>query len=213
MDGEQIATLIRADIFRATRCPASAGIASNIVLAKIAVGRAKPNGQYRLQDADAAEMFGAMKVSELPGVGWAMAHDLKEMGIRTAGELAAQPQDQLQAAFGRKKGEALWKAAHGMDSAEVEVEQPRKTLGVEVNWGLRFLPTDPIEPFVEEMSAEVSRRLKEAKMRGRAITLKVMRRKPDAVATKYMGHGPCDVFNKSAALKYVAVSALRKLSN
>lgn len=42
----KIASIIRSQIFEATRCTASAGVSGNMLLARLATRKAKPNGQY-----------------------------------------------------------------------------------------------------------------------------------------------------------------------
>lgn len=51
-DPNQIATTIRQEIFDMTKCTASAGIAGNMLLARLATRKAKPNGQFYIPPAD-----------------------------------------------------------------------------------------------------------------------------------------------------------------
>lgn len=55
----EVAQSIREEIKKKTNCPASAGIASNILLARMCTRVAKPNGQFHLKDDDTAEFIGA----------------------------------------------------------------------------------------------------------------------------------------------------------
>lgn len=54
----KVVQIIREEIKKKTNCPASAGVASNILLARMSTKVAKPNGQFHLQDDDIAEFIG-----------------------------------------------------------------------------------------------------------------------------------------------------------
>jgi DNA repair protein REV1 len=101
-------------------------------------------------------------------------------------------QERLQEAFGPKKGQMLFQHARGINDNVVDGEQIRKSLAVEINWGLRFLDTDPVrfrslrtmwfvvvtvvvqvDPFLDEVCREVAARLQDVGMRGRAVSVKV----------------------------------------
>ena len=58
MTALDLASRMRANIFRETGCKASAGIASNILLARMATRKAKPDGQFHLQSNDVKEFMG-----------------------------------------------------------------------------------------------------------------------------------------------------------
>lgn len=55
----------------------------------------------------------------------------------------------LQRELGEKTGQALWDAAHGLDQRQVEAPKARKSIGAEVNWGVRFQSNDDAEVFLD----------------------------------------------------------------
>ena len=55
----------------------------------------------------------------------------------------------LQRELGDKTGQALWDAAHGLDMRVVEAPKPRKSIGAEVNWGVRFATDRDAEVFLD----------------------------------------------------------------
>ena len=57
-DPDAIALAIREEIRAATACPASAGIAENLLLARLATRKAKPDGQYRVRQQDVSSGVG-----------------------------------------------------------------------------------------------------------------------------------------------------------
>ena len=91
--------------------------------------------------------------------------------------------------------------ARGIDERQLEPNVKRKSVGAEVSWGVRFKDESDALKFLDDLAMEVSKRLKEAQVKGRTVTLKVKIRKPGATQTwKHLGHGPCDNQSKSLTL-------------
>lgn len=88
-DPASLAEKLRASIFEVTSCTVSVGIGPNLLLARLATKKAKPNGQYRIAAADVGTILAGLELRDLPGVGWATAQRLEEMGITTVPELQA----------------------------------------------------------------------------------------------------------------------------
>jgi nucleotidyltransferase/DNA polymerase involved in DNA repair len=71
----------------------------------------------------------------------------------------------VQRELGKKTGENLWLMAHGRDLRVVQTPKPRKSLGAEVNWGIRFRNQQDADVFLLKLSGEVwSARLSEPLM-------------------------------------------------
>lgn len=201
-DPEQLAAEMRAEIQAATGCTASAGIGPNLLMARIASERAKPNGQMRIHGgSQALEFLQALPVDALPGVGWATREQLKGHGIARVADLQARSRAFLQGLLGQRQGAVLWDFAQGRDSRPVEPFKLRKSVGAEVNYGLRFATQDDAWRVLDDLAGEVQERLRRAGVKGRTVTLKLKRKKPGAVEpAKFLGHGECDSFSKSASL-------------
>src|SRR5271167_2446716 len=85
---EILAQSIRDRVRQKTQCDVSIGIGTNILLAKLALRKAKPAGQYYLKPEDAQEFMQNLDVQDLPGVGWKLSEKLEEtMDIQTVGEV------------------------------------------------------------------------------------------------------------------------------
>jgi hypothetical protein len=61
----------------------------------------------------------------------------------------------VQRELGGKTGENLWQMAHGRDLRVVQTPKPRKSLGAEVNWGIRFRNQQDADQFLLRLSGEV----------------------------------------------------------
>ena len=79
-------------------------------------------------------------------------------------------------------------------------QPPRKSVSAEVNWGIRFINQPEAEEFVYNLCKELEKRLLSEQVKGKHLTMKIMRRSLDAPLdpAKHLGHGRCDTFNKSA---------------
>ncbi|KAL2609061.1 hypothetical protein R1flu_027634 [Riccia fluitans] len=202
-DPVDLASRIREEIYAETRCSASAGIAENLLLARLATKRAKPNGQYFVKSEEVRQFMGALPVEELPGVGWALREKLHCLKLFTCADLLCLSKDILQKQFGTKTGNMLWCFAQGIDDRGVQLVHERKSIGAEVNWGVRFETTDDAQKFLVSLSNEVATRLQNADTCGRTITLKIKKRKENAGEPfKYLGHGICDSLSRSETLGY-----------
>ncbi|CAK7197484.1 deoxycytidyl transferase [Sporothrix eucalyptigena] len=197
---DTLATTLRSQIKEKTGCNVSVGIGGNILLAKVALRRAKPAGQHQIRPEDVLDAIGELSVEQLPGVAYSIGRKLKEkMGVTAVRDLRALPKDRLVTVLGPKTGERLYEYARGIDHAAVGDQPIRKSVSAEVNWGIRFISQDEADEFVLNLCKELERRLLHEQVRGRSLTMKIMKRAADAPLDpeKHLGHGKCDVFNKS----------------
>ncbi|CAJ1079672.1 DNA repair protein REV1 isoform X2 [Xyrichtys novacula] len=199
---EDLAKVIRADIKEKTGCSASVGMGSNILLARLATRKAKPEGQYFLKGEDVDDFIRDLPVTSLPGVGPVMGRKLAAMGVRSCGDLQQVSLSQLQKKFGPRTGQTLFRFSRGLDDRPVRYEKERKSVSAEMNYNIRFTKVDEAECFLSNLSMEVQKRLQEAGVKGRRVTLKVMVRKVGAPLepAKYGGHGICDNLAKTVML-------------
>lgn len=200
---DEIATDLRARIKDKTGCHVSVGIGGNILLAKVALRRAKPAGQYQITPEEVLEFLGELRVEDLPGVAYSIGGKLEEIGIRLVKDIRDTSRERLVSVLGPKTGEKLWEYARGVDRAEVGDQPIRKSVSAEVNWGIRFLNQPEAEEFVMNLSKELEKRLLNEGVKGRHLTMKIMRRCLDAPLdpAKHLGHGKCDTFNKSTVFR------------
>ncbi|XP_019749983.1 DNA repair protein REV1 [Hippocampus comes] len=202
VDPEDLAKAIRTDIKGKTGCCASIGMGSNILLARLSTRKAKPDGQYFLKSEEVDDFIRDLPVTSLPGVGPVMGRKLAAIGVKSCGDLRHVSLTQLQKKFGPRSGQTLYRFCRGLDDRPVRYEKERKSVSAEMNYNIRFKKVDEAESFLSSLSMEVQRRLHEAGLQGRRVTLKVMVRKEGAPqeTAKYGGHGICDNFAKTVLL-------------
>ncbi|XP_022372084.1 DNA repair protein REV1 isoform X2 [Enhydra lutris kenyoni] len=206
---DEFANAVRMEIKDQTKCAASVGIGSNILLARMATRKAKPDGQYHLKPEEVDDFIRGQLVSNLPGVGRSMESKLTSLGIKTCGDLQYMTMAKLQKEFGPKTGQMLYRFCRGLDDRPVRTEKERKSISAEINYGIRFTQPKEAEAFLLNLSEEIQRRLEAAGMKGKRLTLKVMVRKPGAPVetAKFGGHGICDHIARTVTLDQATDSA------
>ncbi|EAA11364.4 AGAP005939-PA [Anopheles gambiae str. PEST] len=199
----EFVTYVRNEISTATGCDCSAGIGANRLQARMATKRAKPNGQYHLVPGAVEEYMKVIPIAELPGVGPSTSHRLRKMTYVTCADLQTIPKNVLQTEFGKKFGETLYNACRGIDERPLVYDRGRKSVSVDVNYGIRFSTEQEVERFMRQLTQEIHRRLVELRQRGKLVTVKLLVRSPEAPVetAKFMGHGLCDVVTKSQPLR------------
>ncbi|XP_053781191.1 DNA repair protein REV1 isoform X4 [Desmodus rotundus] len=206
---DEFANAVRMEIKDQTNCAASVGIGSNILLARMATRKAKPDGQYHLKPEEVDDFIRSQLVTSLPGVGRSMESKLASLGIKTCGDLQYMTMAKLQKEFGPKTGQMLYRFCRGLDDRPVRTEKERKSISAEINYGIRFTQPKEAEAFLMSLSEEIQRRLEAAGMKGKRLTLKIMVRKPGAPVetAKFGGHGICDNIARTVTLDQATDSA------
>ncbi|XP_063505213.1 DNA repair protein REV1 isoform X7 [Pongo pygmaeus] len=199
---DEFANAVRMEIKDQTKCTASVGIGSNILLARMATRKAKPDGQYHLKPEEVDDFIRGQLVTNLPGVGHSMESKLASLGIKTCGDLQYMTMAKLQKEFGPKTGQMLYRFCRGLDDRPVRTEKERKSVSAEINYGIRFTQPKEAEAFLLSLSEEIQRRLEATGMKGKRLTLKIMVRKPGAPVetAKFGGHGICDNIARTVTL-------------
>ncbi|KAH7118763.1 hypothetical protein B0J11DRAFT_570457 [Dendryphion nanum] len=198
----EIAQFIRNQVKLKTGCNVSVGIGNNILLAKVALRKAKPAGQHQIKPEEVLDFIGQLQVQDLPGVAGSIGGKLEEIGIKCVKDIRESSKERLIQVLGPKTGEKLWEYSRGIDKAEVSEQVVRKSVSAEVNWGVRFENQEQADEFIGNLCGELQKRLLKEKVKGKQFTMKIMRRSPDAPLDppKHLGHGKCDTFNKSLVL-------------
>jgi DNA polymerase-4 len=144
------AEAIRAAIREETALTASAGVAPNKFLAKIASDWRKPDGLFVVRPAQVERFLTPLPVARLPGVGKVTESRLAALGIATVGDLRERPLPELEQHFGRW-GRRLFELARGIDEHPVEPERPSLQVSAEDTLE-RDLPLDELAPHIERMA-------------------------------------------------------------
>jgi DNA polymerase-4 len=149
-----LAQVIRDLIFRKTKLTASAGIAPNKLVAKIASELNKPDGQCEVAPNEVPEFMAALSVRKIWGIGAVTEQKLQQRGITTCGELQRFNRVQLLDIFG-KFGAELYDLCRGIDERPVEPHRERKSLSNEETFSSNLETLAACEEKLEELFAEL----------------------------------------------------------
>jgi DNA polymerase-4 len=153
-----VAKEIRRRIFAETGLTASAGIAPNKMLAKIASDWRKPNGQFAITPGQIDDFVRELPVRKLWGVGPKSAAKFEAAGIHTCGDLQAVPLAELVRRHG-KWGRELHDLCRGHDDREVEPNRIRKSLSNETTFAELLTTLDAchqaLDALVDELQDEL----------------------------------------------------------
>ena len=168
------AKAIRASIREELSLTASAGVAPNKFLAKIASDWRKPDGIFVIRPEDVDAFLQPLPVSRIHGVGKVMDGKLAALGIRTCGDLANVAVADLEQRFGRY-GRRLSELAHGIDRGEVKPDRPTMSISAEDTFE-HDVPLDAIETRIRELAAKVWSATQKTERIGRTVVLKLKTR-------------------------------------
>jgi len=166
-----IAQTIRAQIREETALTASAGIAPNKFLAKIASDWNKPDGQFVIKPAQVEAFLGPLPVAKIPGVGKVMEKKLADIGIATVGDLRGFSADELQLRFGTF-GRRLHLRAQGIDERAVEPDQPVQSISAEDTFEQDLLLYE-FEPAIRRLAEKTWLATRKTERIGHTVVLKL----------------------------------------
>jgi DNA polymerase-4 len=125
-----IAQEIRRLIWQERCLTASAGVAPNKFLAKVASDWHKPNGQFVLPPQEVDAFMISLPVENIFGIGHVMAKKLHHLGLKTCGDLQEVELTVLHELFGSRAWN-LYELCRGIDHRPVIADRIRKSLSVE----------------------------------------------------------------------------------
>jgi len=167
-----VATAIRAAIREETQLTASAGIAPNKFLAKIASDWRKPDGQFVIKPAQVEAFLAPLPVAKLPGVGKVMEANLAKYGITTVAQLRLLGAGELERRYGRW-GQRLHELSLGIDEHPVVSERPTLQVSAEDTFA-RDLRLSEMEEAIRALASKAwAAALKEGERVGRTVVLKL----------------------------------------
>ncbi|MBI4694642.1 MAG: DNA polymerase IV [Gammaproteobacteria bacterium] len=170
----EVAKAIRAAIRAETDLTASAGVAPNKFLAKIASDWRKPDGLFVIQPHEVMAFLEPLPAARLPGVGKATQERLAALGIGTVGELRAPPREALEAQLGRFGGR-LYELARGLDDHAVVSDRPVQSVSAETTFETDLLLAE-LAASVRELAAKAWRASRKTERVGRSVVLKLKTR-------------------------------------
>lgn len=184
-DGAALAKTLQTRINTELNLPCSFGVASNMLVAKIAnnVGKAKakldaqgkdapPNAIQVVPAGEEAAFLAPLPIRELWGVGPKTAERLKGMGIKSIGDLARWHERDLVSLFG-KHGAEMAQHARGEDQRPVEPESETKSISRETTFTRDVTDLDLLRRTIRQLCEGVGWRMRKAGLHGNTVKVKI----------------------------------------
>jgi len=169
---DKLAQRIQQRIMSELGLPASLGIASNKLVAKVASALAKPRGLLTVPFGQEAAFLAPLPIERLWGIGEVTARRLHARGIHTIGQLAVVPKQQMSLLFA-SAAEEMHRRALGIDNSPVGIKTQRKSISQERTFPHDIDDFNMLRRSLLDMSESVAIRLREEGICARTVTLKI----------------------------------------
>lgn len=167
----ETARAIRREILEEIGLTASAGVAPNKFLAKIASDWKKPDGLFVIRPEEVDRFLLPLPVRKIPGVGRVTERELLERGIQTVEHLRQFELEKLTSMFGRF-GERLWELARGVDESPVVAGRETKSVSSE-NTFSDDIEMSAVADYLRNEARKLWTTLEKHGLRGRTVTVKL----------------------------------------
>ena len=160
-------------VFMQTNLPASVGLATSKLVAKVASDHEKPQGRTIVLPGFEAIFLSPLSTRAIWGIGPRTAEKLAAMGIETCGQLAVAEMGALRRQFGNQ-AEGLQRRARGIDSRDVHAERglPKS---ISQEWTFNQDVADPaqLKEQIRKQAESVSRTLQKRNLVASTIKIKL----------------------------------------
>jgi DNA polymerase IV len=167
----QVARTMRDQIRTELRLTASAGVAPNKFLAKIASDWRKPDGLFVIQPEEIDSSLLLLPVNRLPGVGKVKGEKLKHLEVQTITDLRRMDLPTLERRFGLH-GVRLYELAGGIDNSEVVPDRPTQSISAEDTFEQDVLLTE-MEPMIRRLAEHTWAASRKESRVARTVVLKL----------------------------------------
>src|SRR6516165_991295 len=166
-----VASTIREQIRQELNLTASAGVAPNKCLAKLASDWRKPDGLFVIQPEEVDAFLLPLAVGRLPGVGKVTGEKLGKLGIQIVSDLRRVELPALEHHFGRY-GRRLHELARGIDDSEVVPDRPSQSISVEDTFERDVLLAET-EPMIRRLAERLWSASRKESRTARTVVLKI----------------------------------------
>lgn len=201
-----VAMAIRADIFARTGLTASAGVAPNKFLAKIASDWQKPNGLSVIKPNQVQGFIQQLELKKIPGVGRVTQEKLKQLGLITLGDVQQVDEQVLLQHFG-KYGQRLYLFAQGIDERPVQAQRQRQQISKETTFDHNYHLQQCL-PYWDRLIDSVWHSLNHKQLQARGISVKLKSKDFQVLQRSRSFKHP---FEEAAQLKQVLFQLLDEL--
>ena len=166
------ATALRQRIMKETGLPISFGLSTSKMVAKVATGEAKPNGQLMVPKGTEKDFLAPMPVSKIPFIGTSACEKLLRLKVKTVGQLADADEELLFKVFG-KLGPSMKRRANGIDHSLVTPTHEAKSISVERTFHKDRDDVAQLKQLISAMVEKVAFELRDDRKLASCVAVKV----------------------------------------
>ncbi|MET0511807.1 MAG: DNA polymerase IV [Thermoleophilaceae bacterium] len=169
----EIAVKLKREVLERVGLPITVGVARTKFLAKVASGVAKPDGLLVVAPDGELDFLHPLPIERLWGVGPVTASKLKNLGIRTVGEVAQLAEAALVSILGGASGRQLHALAHNRDPRRVQARRRRRSIGAQRALGRTPRSPAALDAVLVGLVDRLTRRLRAARRACRTVVLRL----------------------------------------
>ena len=171
-DARKIAADIKKDIQDELGLTASAGVAPNKFLAKVASDLDKPDGLVYVDPDRIQEFLDPLPIERVWGVGKQTLKKFHRLNVRTIRQLRDLDRKTMSRLFG-VNSEHFWRLSRGLDTRPVVPDRIAKSVSHETTFSHDLHDQEALRAWLMELTQQVGRRLRRHSIRGRTVQIKI----------------------------------------
>ena len=168
-----VAKRLKEDILNEIGLSASAGVAPNKMLAKLASEKQKPNGLTVIRPENVSTFMHSLPVKKINGIGPVTAEKLSKFGISLCSDIYKHRKMDLYEKLGSRLAEWLWDHGQGICRAPVENNHDRKSVGSEATFPRDLVDMESLKKELRDIAQDVHERLTKKRLLAMSLTLKI----------------------------------------
>lgn len=151
---------------------ASAGIAPNKFLSKVASDLDKPNGLVLVEPSQIQAFLDPLPIRRVWGIGPQTEKRFRALGVSTVAGIRGLSREQLKRCFGANS-DHFWRLSRGMDSRPVVCEHEAKSISHENTFSVDIQDPDTLRAWLQELLGQVATRMRRTGIKGKTVKIKV----------------------------------------
>jgi DNA polymerase-4 len=204
----QTATRMQAAVLEDAGIRVSIGGGTSRLVAKLAAGRAKPEGVHIVPPGAELEFMLRFDLAEIPGVGPVFARELERFGLVSVEQILRYDRITLEQWLGRSRADWLYRRARGQDGGEVRPDREARSMSREETFAQDIDDDRALERELLHLSVRLAADIRKDRLRARTITVKI---RDSDFRTRSAAHTIREGVETDRAIFSVATRLLRKL--
>jgi DNA polymerase-4 len=168
----EIAVRIKQTLQRELGLTASAGVAPNKFLAKVASDLDKPDGLVIVPRHEVQAFLDPLPIRRVWGIGPKTEERFRSLGISTVAGIRALPRDVLRRQFG-VNSDHFWRLSRGLDSRPVVPEHQAKSISHETTFSVDIDNPETLQAWLQELAGQVAMRMRRLRVQGKTVQIKI----------------------------------------